>query len=146
MAELSELTWEYDNVFIRKYAPQNLKWYEKDGLQTWYRHIKCEESLNNTDLHFAKRKIKNFDIIKNYLPDNKLKQYQLTDHEEIKYYPLEFQDQIRSSIFRSADCKDMNISKKTIKEHFNNSNKVPNGGGRFLKKKNRDYMYAKEWW
>ena len=58
----------------------------------------------------------------------------MIDHEEIKNYPLEFQDQIRSSIFRSADHKDMNISKETIKEYFNNSNKVPTGRGRFLKK------------
>ena len=106
--------------------------------------IKCEEFLNNTDLHFAKRKITNFDIIKNQASDNKLKQYQLIDHEEIKNFSLEFQDQIRSSIFRSADRKDMNISKETIKEHFNNSDKVPTGRGRFLKK-NKDYMYAKEW-
>ena len=135
MAESSELTWEHDNVFIPKYVPQNLKWYEKDGLETWYRQIKCEESLNNTNLHFAKWKITNFYIIKNQVSDNKLKQYQLIDHEEIKNYTLEFQDQIRSSIFRSADCKDINISKETIKEHFNNINKVPPGRGRFLKKK-----------
>ena len=109
-----------------------------------YRQIKCEEFLNNTDLHFAKRKITNFDIVKNQVSDNKLKQYQLIDHEEIKNFSLEFQDQIRSSIFRSADRKDMNISKETIKEHFNNSDKVPTGRGRFLKK-NKDYMYAKEW-
>ena len=100
----------------------------------WYRQIKCEEFLNNTDLHFAKRKITDFDIIKNQVSENKLKQNQLIDHEEIKNYPLEFQDQIRSSIFHSADCKDMNISTEIIKEHFNNSNKVPNGHGRFLKK------------
>ena len=144
MAESSELTWKHYNVFIPKYVPQNLKWYEKDGLETWYRQIRCEEFLNNTDVHFAKRKITNFDIIKNQASDNKLKQYQLIDHEEIKNYPLEFQDQIRSSIFYSADRKDMNISKETIKEHFNNSDKVPTGRGRFLKK-NKDYMYAKEW-
>ena len=42
MAESSELTREYDNVFIPKYVPQNLKLYEKDGLETWYRQIKCE--------------------------------------------------------------------------------------------------------
>ena len=29
MAESSELTWEHDNVFIPKYVPQNLTWYEK---------------------------------------------------------------------------------------------------------------------
>ena len=119
MAESSELTWEHDNVFIPKYVPQNLKWYEKDGLETWYRQIKCKEFLNNTNLHFAKGKITNFDIVKNQVSDNKLKQYQLIDHEEIKNYPLEFQDQIRSSIFRSADHKDMNIPKETIKERSN---------------------------
>ena len=53
MAESTELTWEHD-VFIPKYVPQNLKWNEKDGLETWYRQIKREESLNNTNLHFAK--------------------------------------------------------------------------------------------
>ena len=83
MAESSELTWEHDNVFIPKYVPQNLKWYKKDGLGTWYRQIKCKEFLNNTDLHFAKRKITNFNITKNQVSDNKLKQYQLIDHEEI---------------------------------------------------------------
>ena len=58
----------------------------------------------------------------------------MIDHEDIKNYTLEFQDQIRSSIFRSADCKDINISKETMKEHFNNSNNAPTGHGRFLKK------------
>ena len=57
MAESSELTWEHDNVFIPKYVPQNLNWYEKDRLETWYQQIKCEEFLNNTDLHFAKKKL-----------------------------------------------------------------------------------------
>ena len=57
MTESSELTWEHDNVFIPKYVPQNLNWYEKDRLETWYQQIKCEEFLNNTDLHFAKKKL-----------------------------------------------------------------------------------------
>ena len=144
MAESIELIWEHDNAFIPNYVPQNLKWYEKDELETWYRQIKCEEFLNTTNLSFSKRKITNLDIIKSQVSENKLKQYQLIDQEEIRNYPLEFQDQIRSSIFYSADRKDMNISKETIKEHFNNSDKVPTGRGRFLKK-NKDYMYAKEW-
>ena len=58
----------------------------------------------------------------------------MIDHEEIKNYPLEFQEQIRSSIFQNADRKDMYVSQKAIKEHFNNANKVPIGFGRFLKK------------
>ena len=32
MAELTDLTWESDNCFI----PGDLKWSERDGLDTWY--------------------------------------------------------------------------------------------------------------
>ena len=84
MAESNELTWEMDNVFVPKYVPNNLKWYKKDGLETWYRQNKCEEFLNGTDAHFKKRKIINFDIIKNDIGKNKLKQYQTIDHDELK--------------------------------------------------------------
>ena len=79
-----------------------------------------------------KKKIISFDIIKNKVDGSKLKQYQLIDHDEIKNFPLEFQNQIQSSIFRNADRKDMNISKETIKEHFDK--KVLTCCGRFLKK------------
>ena len=34
MAEANQLTWEVDNTFIPRYTPNNLKWYEKDGLET----------------------------------------------------------------------------------------------------------------
>ena len=65
MAESNDLTWEMDNDFIPKYIPDSLKWYEKDGLETWYRKNKCEEFLSDTDAHFKKTKIVNFNIIKN---------------------------------------------------------------------------------
>ena len=50
-----DLTREVDNNFIPKYVPGNLKWYEKDGLDTRYLRNKCEDVLKNTDLHFAKK-------------------------------------------------------------------------------------------
>ena len=34
MAESNDFTWEADNNFIPKYIPADLKWYEKDGLDT----------------------------------------------------------------------------------------------------------------
>ena len=34
------------------------------------------------------------------------------DHDKIKHYLIEYQDQIRSSIFCNADRKDMFIEKK----------------------------------
>ena len=64
MAESNELTCQMNNVFIPKYVPDNLKWYEKDGLETWYRKNKCEEFLSDTDAHFKNRKNINLDMIK----------------------------------------------------------------------------------
>ena len=89
MAELNDLTWEADNIFIPKYIPGDLKWYKKDGLDTWYLRNKCEDFLKNTDLHFAKRKVVNVLMIKNEVGEETKKQYQTIDHEEIKRYPVE---------------------------------------------------------
>ena len=43
MAESTDLTWESDNCLIPKYIPGDLKWYERDGLDTWYLKNKCDE-------------------------------------------------------------------------------------------------------
>ena len=37
----NDLTWEVDNKFIPKCVPNDLKWYERDGLDTWYLQNKC---------------------------------------------------------------------------------------------------------
>ena len=39
-----------DNQFIRKYIPSDLKWYERDGLDTWYLEGKCKYFLEDTDV------------------------------------------------------------------------------------------------
>ena len=143
MAESTDLTWESENCFIPKYIPGDLKWYEPDGLDTWYLKNKCDEFLENIDLHFAKRKIVNFDMVKNEVPKNIQKQYQTVDNEEIKQYPLKYQEQICSSIFRNVTRKDMFVEKKTVNEHFLNK-KPPTGRGRFLKKI-KDDLYRDSW-
>ena len=109
MAESNQLLWEVDNTFIPKYTPNNLKWYEKDGLETWFRQNTCNEILNNTDKYFKKMRITNFDIIKNEATEDKMKQYQTIDHEEIKQYPSHLQEQIWSSISRNSHRQDMHI-------------------------------------
>ena len=43
-----------DKTFIPKYVPNDLKWYEKDGLDTWYLKNKCDDFLMDTDEHFKK--------------------------------------------------------------------------------------------
>ena len=139
MAEANQPTWQFDNTFIPNYTPNNLKWYEKDGLETWYRQNKCNEFLSNTKELFPKRKIVNFDIITNDVKENDLKQYQTIDYDEIKHHPEHLQEQIYCSIFCNSNTKDMHIQKETIKEHFQNKN-VSFGRGRFLKKI-KDDMY-----
>ena len=136
-----------DNKFIPKYVPNNLKWYERDDLDTWYLQNKCNDVLMDTDEHFKETNIVNFDIIKNKkLEEEKLKQYQTIDHDEIMKYPRQIQEQICSLTFRNSKRKDMHILKETVNEHFN-KNKIVNAGtgrGRFLKKI-RDDMYHDFW-
>lgn len=136
------MTWESDNKFIPPFISKDLKWFERDVLETWYRRNQCEELLENTDLHFKKRKIINFGIIKNDISKNKLKQYQQINHDEIEKYPPQYREQIMSSIFWNSNWKD-NKKKRTIKEHFNKEN-ISAGHSKFLKKC-RDDMYAQYW-
>ena len=50
----------YQNVFLN-----NIPWYERDGLNTWYEQMKCNEFLEDTDNHFKNLEITNFDMIYN---------------------------------------------------------------------------------
>ena len=50
MAESNDI--RYDNKYIPSYVPDNLKCFERDGLETWYKKNKCDDFLSNTDLHF----------------------------------------------------------------------------------------------
>ena len=47
----NDLTWEVGNTLIPKFVPSDLKWYERDGLDTWYLQNKCNEFINNTDTY-----------------------------------------------------------------------------------------------
>ena len=133
-----------DNTFVPKFLPNNLKWYERDGLEMLYLHNKCSEFLEDTDSHFKNRKIVNFDIINNgeKIAKQTLMQYRTFDQNEIKKYPEK--EQIMSSIFRNANRKDMIIEKRTIDTHFNRTFLPPKGRGKFMKKI-RDNMYASCW-
>ena len=89
-----------------------MKWYEKDGLETWYLKNKCDNFLMNPDEHFEKMNIVNFDIIKINVSEEKIKQYNFIDHHEIMRYLPEMCEEIFSSIFRNGDRKDMHVKKK----------------------------------
>ena len=136
--------WKVDNAFVPKFIPDNLKWYERDGLETWYLRNKCSEFLEDTDSHFKNRKIVNFGIINNdeKMAKQTLMQYRTTDHDEIKKYPEK--EQIMNSIFGNANRKDMIIEKRPIDTHFNRTFAPPKGRSKFIKKI-RDDMYASCW-
>ena len=125
-----------DNQFIPKFIPSDLKWNERDGLDTWYLKGKCKDFFEDTDEHFKRTKIFSFDKIKNFVPKDKLVQYQQIDHQMIMCYPPNIRQEIFLSIFRNANRNDMFVQKETINEHFKKEkSKTGIGRGKFLKKK-----------
>ena len=135
----------YTNTYIPEYVSDNLKWYERDGLDTWYKKNKCDEFLEDTDRSFHTTQIINFDIIRNQktITKNKLEQYQTVSYDAIKKYPSVEQARITSSIFRNIDRSDLHVTPAVVKSHFhkNISPKKSVGRGRFLKI-SMDTMYA----
>ena len=85
MAESNDL--RYDNTYMPSYVPDNLKWFECVGFETWYRKKKCDDCLSNTDLHFEKMILVNSNMIRNGdKMGKKIRQYQTIDHDKIKKY------------------------------------------------------------
>ena len=109
------MTFRNVNKFISIYIPNDLKWYEKDGSETWYLKNKCDNFLMNPDEHFEKMNIVNFDIIKSNVSEEKIKQYNFIDHHEIMRYLPEMCEEIFSSLFCNGDRKDMHVKEKNIR-------------------------------
>ena len=135
---------KFDNRFIPKYIPNDLPWYEKDGLDTWYLQNKCNYFLRDTDEHFKEMKIGNFYLIKNNVSEEHKKQYQQIDNHEIMGYPPKLHKEICSSIFCNVKLDGMYVKKETIDEQKKRNKKTGIGHGRFIKKV-RDSVYAEAW-
>ena len=137
------------NTYIPEYVSDNLKWYERDRLDTWYKKNKCDEFVEDTDIYFRTTQIINFDIMRNQetITKNKLEQYQTVNYDTIKKYPPVEQARITSSIFRNINRPDLHVTPAVVKSHFHKNFSIPKksvGRGRFLKIC-RDTMYAKYW-
>ena len=57
-----------NKILVNKYVPPfakhlKLPWYERDSLMPYIDSLKCHEFLNDTDEHFKKAEVINFDII-----------------------------------------------------------------------------------
>lgn len=81
---------------------------------------KLEHFLEDTNNHFEKLKITNFDIInsKGQISAKKLKQYQTINHQDIMKYPPKVRNRIMSSTFRSSKRDGMFVEKKIVVEHL----------------------------
>lgn len=51
------------HTYVTNFVPNDISWYERDGLMTWHNKCKCDDFLRDTDKHFREVKIVNFDII-----------------------------------------------------------------------------------
>ena len=138
------LTWQFDNELIPSYVPPNVKYFERDGLETWYRQNKCQEFLQNTNKHFEQRKIVNFHMIKEKLDKKVIQQYQTVDNNKIEQYPIEYRNQIRSSIFCNIHRNNLHVKMSTVKNYFMTDKQKSIGRGKFLNIC-RDSMYVSCW-
>ena len=92
------------DVYIPKFVLNNLPWYQRDGLNTWYEQNKCNDFLEDPDKHFENLQINNFNLIfnKEKLDSQENEPYHMIDHKEIMGYTKKEREQIMSSIFRNV--------------------------------------------
>ena len=112
----------YANNYIPKYVPDNLEWYERDGLMTYIDILKYDNFIKDTDSHFKKTYVINFDSIYRQIRGEKLHQkleqkYKIIDNSRISLYPDKEKDKALSSAFK-CPRKDLYFKKEMIKEHF----------------------------
>ena len=87
------------NNYVPEFVPQDLLWYERDGLMTYYNQVKC---------HLKTAKIINFDIIRREaagekVPDELLKKYQTVQNELVSTHPKNDQKNVWVVLFILTD-------------------------------------------
>ena len=51
------------NKYVPDYAPDSLKWFERDGLLTYTDQLKYSEFISNPDQYLKESEVANFDMI-----------------------------------------------------------------------------------
>ena len=112
------------NKYVPEFVPSDLKWYERDGLMTWYDQVKCEQFLEDVNKHFSETKIVNFDIINKSIKGEEISEGVLGDYEtvhkkEVFNYPIHQREKIMSAALRSSiQRNDVFISKELVDDHL----------------------------
>ena len=134
--------------YIPPYIKDNLKWYEKEGLITYFQQREYQEFKKDRDRYINETKILNFDIIHHVCRGDRLgksiKEHNTVKKEMLKQMPPSEKYAAAAACFRSTN-KNINIEKSVAKEHFNctNSNICRTERDRLKReeeKKNRKYF------
>ena len=116
---MSEKT--FVNKYIPEYTPNNLEWYERDGLLTYIDQLKCEEFYSNPEQYFKKAEIINFDIInkKGRSDPQKLsgRYYQTVISKDVEKMPRKDKKRALDASFQSEQ-KDFIVEKKLFLSNF----------------------------
>ena len=79
------------NKVIPEYMPENLPWYERDGLMTYIDQIKYKEYAENKDEYLKNVEVVNFDIIHNHCRGTPLQNsetfYKSVTRKDLKKFP-----------------------------------------------------------
>ena len=133
------------NTLAPKCVPANLKWDQKDGLNTWYLQGLCSDFIEDVNNHFSNIQITNFDMINNNLPEDKIQQYKTFDYTNINDYPEAIKNEIKEAVCRNIKKDNFYVDKQNVLKILKQQNKtVARGRGRFLKIC-RDSMYDSCW-
>ena len=62
----------FTNNYVPEYVPDNLKWCDRDGLMIYIDKLKYDNFIKNTDEHFEKTAVINFDIIRRQVRGEKI--------------------------------------------------------------------------
>ena len=134
--------------YIPPYIKDNLKWYEKEGLITYFQQREYQEFKKNRDAYINETKILNFDIIHHMCRGDKLektiKEHNTVKKERLKQMSPSEKYAAVAACFRSSN-KNIIVERSIAKEYFscNNSNICRTEKSRLKKQeedKNRKYF------
>ena len=135
------------NTYVPTFVPEDLKWYERDGLMTWYNQGKCRDFLDKLDKHFENAKIANFDIINKFVRGQEMRQltlqnYQTIQNKEVFQYLSKEREKIMSATIKSTVKRnDVFISEDLFKDHLTSP---INGKNVFLSSIKKKKIWQKE--
>ena len=70
--------------YVPGFVSNDVKWYERDGLLTWYDQMKYERFLQDVNNHFANIKIVNFEIINKWIKGEEVSEWTLRNYQTVR--------------------------------------------------------------